>query len=118
MIFHIFRKIGIDSLISAAERGETVVRSNELNHLAEIVTASIKITPRDSGVSFDFAEFTNIALRYFGNSCAVSDVIENMRKTYRVPRNDLLSLTEQTNERMLLDELLRKDGDLRIIPSL
>jgi hypothetical protein len=71
MILHIFRKIGIGALIAAAERGNTSVHSSELNHLAEIVTACIKVASRDLSVSFDFAEFTTIALSFLGTSCAV-----------------------------------------------
>ena len=50
MIVHIFRRIGIDALYSAAERGSTSVRSNDLNHLAEIVTKCIKLSSRDASL--------------------------------------------------------------------
>jgi len=118
MVFHIFHKIGIESLVTAAERGETVVRSSSLNHLAAIVTQCVKISARDMSVSFDFAEFTNVALSYFSTSCAVTDVIESMRKTYIIPGNDLLVFADQTNERTILGGLLAIGGDLKIIPSL
>jgi hypothetical protein len=118
MTLHIFRKIGMGALIAAAERGSTSVHSSELNHLAEIVTGCIRIAPRDLSVSFDFAEFTTIALSFISTSCAVSDVLESMRKTYSIPGNDLLALCDDSDERALLGELLRKGGDLKVIPSL
>jgi NACHT domain-containing protein len=118
MVLHIVRKVGLDSLITAAERGSTTVRSSELNHLAQIVSSCMKIVSRDLSISFDFAEFTNIALNYFGTSCAVADMIETMRKIYNVPLNDLFFLTNDSSERAKLDELLRKGGNLEIIPSL
>jgi NACHT domain len=118
LILHIFRKIGIAALISSAERGSTTVLSNDLNHLAAIVTACTKIASRDASVSFDFAEFTTVALNFIGTSCAVSDVIESIRKTYIIPGNDLLALLNDSNERAMLGELLRKGGDLKVIPCL
>ena len=118
IITHIFRRIGIDALYTAVERGSTSVRSNDLNHLAEIVTRCIKLLSRDASVSFDFSEFTTVALSFIGTSCAVSDVIEKMRKSYIIPGNDLLSLVDDRNERAHLSELLRKGGDLEIIPCL
>jgi hypothetical protein len=118
MILHIFSKFGLDTLNLAAERGEAVARSSDLNHLGKIITKCIKITPRVSSVSFDFAEFTTVALSYIGTACAVSDVLETMRKTYVVPGNDLLALLDAGNERALLGELLSKGSDLNIIPSL
>jgi hypothetical protein len=118
MVLHIFRKVGIDTLISAAVRGNATVRSSELNHLAQIVSSCIKIGFRDLSVSFDFAEFTTIASSYFGTSCAVTDMIETIRKMYNIPGNDLLFLANDNTERSLLSELLSKGGKLTIIPSL
>jgi hypothetical protein len=77
-----------------------------------------QLASRDSSVSFDFSEFTTVALSFIGTSCAVSDVIEKMRKTYIVPGNDLLSFMDDGNERAHLGELLRKGGNLEIIPCL
>jgi hypothetical protein len=118
LILHILRKIGLSDLLSAAERGSTTARSSDLNHLAKIVTGCIRIIPRDNSVSFDFAEFTNVALSFIGTSCAVSDVLESMRKVYSIPGNDLLSLVNDGKERIILGELLRKGGELQIIPCL
>ena len=118
MILHIFNGIGFDSLVAAVERGSITVRSSDLNHLAEIVTSCIKIVSRDLSVSFDFAEFTTVAVSYFGASCGVSDVIESMRKVYHVPGNDLLSLIKDTGHRAMLGDVLRKGGALKMIPSL
>jgi hypothetical protein len=117
MVLHIFRKISITSLISSTERGHTTVRSSDLNHLAEIVTKCIRLVPRDSSVSFDFAEFTTLALNFISTSCAASDVLESMRKTYIIPGNDLLILLDG-DERANLSELLEKGGELRVIPCL
>jgi hypothetical protein len=65
MVIHMFRRLGLSDLISAMERGETAARSSDLNHLAEIVTNSIKLT-RGSNVVFDFSGFSSVALNFIG----------------------------------------------------
>jgi hypothetical protein len=118
MILHIFRRIGFNDLISAAKRGATTARSKALNHLAEIVTNCIRISPREGFVIVDFTEFTSVALSFIGTSCAVNDVIENMRKLYSVPINDLLASLEDRQERSALAEILHTGGKLQVIASL
>jgi hypothetical protein len=86
------------------------------NHLAEIMISCIR-RGRDRSVTFDFAEFSAIALRFIGASCAVSDVIERMPASYLVPVNDLLTLASDAEERSLLSEFLLKEGAVQVIAS-
>lgn len=115
-VIHVFRGIGLDDLISASTRGSTTARSREVNHLAEIVTSCIR-RGRDRSVTFDFAEFSAIALSFVGQSCAVSDVIDRMRKSFRIRDNDMLALTKDAEERALLSEFLSKEGTVQVIAS-
>jgi NACHT domain len=117
MVLHVFRRLGLSDLISAMERGETTARSSDLNHLAEIVTNSIKLM-RGSNVLFDFAGFSSVALNFIGTACAVSDVIERIAKTFNIPDNNLLSLTTDTAERALISDLVRRIGVIRVIPTI
>jgi hypothetical protein len=116
VVMHVIRGIGLYDLISASERGSTTARSSEVNHLAEIMTSCIR-RGRDRSVTFDFAEFSAIALSFIGASCAVSDVIDRMPNSYLVPVNDLLFLTSDAEERSLLSEFLLKEGAVRVIAS-
>lgn len=117
MVIHIFRRLGLSDLISAAERGETTARSADLNHLAEIVTNSIKLT-RGMNVIFDFSGFSAVALNFIGTSCSVRDVIERIQKTFNIPANNLLFLAAETAERALITDLLRHEGVIRVIPTI
>jgi hypothetical protein len=114
LLLHIFQRIGILDLISASERGSTTARSSELNHLAEVTSSCIQLS-RDT-VVFDFAEFTSVALSFISTSCAVSDVMDRVPKTYAIPANDIISLTSDPQERTTLADLLRRQGKLQIIP--
>jgi NACHT domain len=116
MIVHIFRRIGLYDLHSAVERGETTARSPDLNHLAEVVTKSIKLT-RGMNVIFDFAEFSSVALNFIGTCCSVRDVIERIPKTFNIPANNLLALAADTSERSLIAELVRREGVIQVIPT-
>jgi hypothetical protein len=116
VVMHVIRGIGLNDLISASVRGSTTARSSEVNHLAEIMTSCIR-RGRDRSVTFDFAEFSAIALRFIGASCAVSDVIDRMPNSYLVPVNDLLSLASGSEERSLLSEFLLKEGAVKVIAS-
>jgi hypothetical protein len=117
MVIHIFRRLGLSDLISAVERGETTARSSELNHLAEIVTNSIKLT-RGMNVFFDFSGFSSVALNFIGTSCSVRDVIERIPKTFNIPANNLLFLAADTDERILILDLVRHEGVIRVIPTI
>jgi Restriction endonuclease len=117
MVIHIFRHLGLSDLISAMQRGETTARSAELNHLAEIVTNSIKLT-RGMNVFFDFSGFSSVALNFIGTSCAVRDVIERIPKTFNIPGNNLLFLAADTEERALILDLVRHEGVIRVIPTI
>jgi hypothetical protein len=116
IVMHVIRGIGLGDLVTASQsqRGSTTARSSEVNHLAQIMTSSIR-RGRDRSVTFDFAEFSNIALSFIGASCAVSDVIDRMPKSYHVPVNDLLYLTSNAEERSLLSEFLLKEGTVQVI---
>jgi hypothetical protein len=118
LILHIFEKLGFESLATAVLRGSATVRSAELNHLATIASSCIEILPRSFSVSFDFSEFTALAVKYFGMSCSVSDLIETMATTLSVSSNDLLYLVTDTGYRATLSEILHKGGRLNLIPSL
>jgi hypothetical protein len=117
MVIHIFRHLGLSDLISAMQRGETTARSAELNHLAEIVTNSIKLT-RGMNVFFDFSGFSSVALNFIGTSCAVRDVIERIPKTFNIPGNNLVFLAADTEERALILDLVRHEGVIRVIPTI
>jgi hypothetical protein len=117
MVIHIFRRLGLTDLISAEKRGEATAPSSDLNHLAEVVTNSIKFT-RGMNVIFDFSAFSSVALNFIGTSCSVSDVIERIPKTFNIPANNLLALAVDTAERSLLSDLVRHEGVIRIIPSI
>ena len=117
MIVHIFRRLGLYDLISAVERGETTARSSNLNHLAEVVTNSIKLT-RGMNVLFDFSGFSSVALNFIGTSCSVRDVVERIPKTFNIPANNLLFLAVDTAERTLLSDLIRHEGVIRVIPTI
>jgi hypothetical protein len=116
IVMHVIRGIGLGDLVTASQsqRGSTTARSSEVNHLAQIMTSCIR-RGRDRSVTFDFAEFSNIALSFIGASCAVSDVIDRMPKSYHVPVNDLLYLTSDAEERSLLSEFLLKEGTVQVI---
>jgi hypothetical protein len=116
VVMHVIRGIGLYDLISASQRGSTTARSSEVNHLAEIMTSCIR-RGRDRSVTFDFAEFSTIALSFIGASCAVSDVIDRMPNSYLVPVNDLLILASDAEERSLLSEFLLKEGAVQVIAS-
>jgi transcriptional regulator of met regulon len=118
MLIHIFRRIGLMDLLAEATRGVTTARSKEINHLAEVITRCVRISPRDSRIIFDFAEFTSVMLSFIGMSCAVDDVVESMRKVYSIAGNDLLASIQEPDERGLLADLLRRGGTLEIIASL
>jgi hypothetical protein len=115
MIVHIFRRIGLYDIHSALERGETTARSPDINHLAEVVTNSIKLT-RGMNIIFDFAEFSSVALNFIGTSCSVRDVIERIPKTFNIPTNNLLAIATDSSERSLIAELVRREGVIRVIP--
>jgi hypothetical protein len=117
MVLHIFRKIGFDILIAARERGQSVVRTSEVNHLATIVSNSISIG-RDRSVVFDFNEFTTAALPYIGTSCAVPDVIDRMASAYRIPENNLLAAAADAAERGLINELLAKEAKFKLTATI
>lgn len=117
MVLHVLRRLGLSDLISAVERGETTARSSNLNHLAEIVTNSIRLM-RGSNVLFDFSGFSSVALNFIGTSCSVRDVIERIAKTFNIPDNNLLSLTTDTAERALISDLVRREGTIRVIPTI
>jgi hypothetical protein len=117
MVLHVLRRLGLSDLISAVERGETTARSSDLNHLAEIVTNSIRLM-RGSNVLFDFSGFSSVALNFIGTSCSVRDVIERIAKTFNIPDNNLLSLTTDTAERALISDLVRREGTIRVIPTI
>jgi hypothetical protein len=117
MVIHVFRRLGLSDLISAMERGETVARSSDLNHLAEIVTSSIKLM-RGSNVVFDFSGFSSVALNFIGAACSVRDVTERIAKTFSIPDNNLLALATDGAERTLILDLVRRDGSIRVIPTI
>jgi hypothetical protein len=117
MIIHLFRRMGLYDLNSAIGRGETTARSSDLNHLAEVVTHSIRFS-RGTDVIFDFSGFSSVALNFMGTSCSVSDVIERIPKTFNIPDNNLLALAADVDERALLLELMRREGTLRVIPTM
>jgi hypothetical protein len=117
MVIHMFRRLGLSDLISAMERGETVARSSDLNHLAEIVTCSIKLM-RGSNVVFDFSGFSSVALNFIGAACSVRDVIERIAKTFSIPDNNLLVLATDSAERTLILDLVRREGSIRVIPTI
>ncbi|MVT69461.1 NACHT domain-containing protein [Bradyrhizobium pachyrhizi] len=117
MVLHIFRRVGFSDLFSALERGETTARSSNLNHLAEIVTNSIKLT-RGANIVFDLSGFSSVALNFIGAACSVRDVIERIAKTFNVPDNNLLASTTDTAERALVSDLARREGTIRIIPTI
>jgi hypothetical protein len=54
-------------------------------------------------------------LRY--RLCAVSDVIDRMPKSFRVRDSEMLALTKDREERLLLSELLSKEGAVQVIAS-
>lgn len=116
-ILHIFRRVGFEVLISARVRGQSDVRTSDVNHLALVISTSIRIAP-DKAVMFDFNEFTTAALPYIGASCAVSDVIDRMPRTFRIPENNLLAAAADAGERGLVIDLLSKATTFKIIPSL
>jgi hypothetical protein len=116
VVMHVIHGIGLYDLLSASHRGSTTARSSEVNHLAEIMTSCIR-RGRDRNVTFDFAEFSNVALSFIGASCAVSDVIDRMPNSYVVPVNDLLTLASDSEERSLLSEFLAKEGAVQVIAS-
>ena len=117
MVIHIFRRIGLNDLFSAAERGETTARSSDYNHLAEVVTNSIKFA-RGMNVIFDFSGFCSVALNFIGTSCSVLDVVERIPKIINIPANNLLTLVPDAGERALLADLVRREGGIRIIPTI
>jgi hypothetical protein len=117
MVLHIFRRVGLQDLISAVERGDTIARSANLNHLAEIVRNCVTIT-RGMNVNFDFSSFSSVALNFIGTSCSVRDVIERIPKTSNVPTNNLLALSTDPAERSLISDLLRHEGFIRVIPTI
>lgn len=117
MIIHVFRRLGLHDLITSLERGETTARSSDVNHLAEVVTNAVKLT-RGMDVVFDFAAFSTVALGFIGTSCFVSDVIERLPGTLSVPANDLLAFATDADERSLINDLMRREGIMRVIPTL
>ena len=117
MVLHIFRRVGFSDLVSALERGETTARSSDLNHLAEIVTNSIRLA-RGSSILFDFSGFSSVALNFIGAACSVRDVIERITKTFNIPDNNLLASTTDATERALVLDLVRREGAIRIIPTI
>ena len=115
-LIHIFMRLGISTLIGAAERGSASVESNSLNHLAQIVSRCIRLES-GSRVTFNYVEFCTIAISFMGMACVVEGMVGAVPKVFSVPNNDLLfSVTEQS-ERSLLGELLRHRGQLNIIAS-
>jgi len=68
-------------------------------------------------VVFDFAEFSSVALSFISTSCAVSDVVDRIPKTYAIPANDVIFLASEPQERAALSDLLRRQGKLRVIPT-
>lgn len=116
MILHIFRRLGLHDLISAVERGDTVTRSPDLNHLAEVVSNCITLAP-GANVKFDFSSFSSTALNFIGTSCSVRDVIERIPKVSNIPGNNLVYLTVDVAERALIADLVNHEGAIRVIPT-
>jgi hypothetical protein len=115
MIFNVFRRIGLADLHSAAIRGDITAYSSEVNHFAEVITSCIRFA-RSTDVMFDSAEFSTVALSVIGNSCAVTDVIERIPTTFRIPGNNLLAVAADADERTLIADLLRHEGSVKVIP--
>ena len=67
---------------------------------------------------FDFSEFSALALKYFGNSCVVSDVLDRIPTSSTIPGNNLIQLAKSSEDRSALAELLRYEGVLTFIPVL
>src|ERR1043165_993227 len=115
-ILHIFRTVGFDILLSARARGQSDARSSDANHMAHVISTSIRIS-RDRAVNLDFNEFTTASLPYMGASCAVSDIIDRMPSTLRIPENNLLAAAGDRDERAAIIDLLSKATEFKIIPT-
>jgi hypothetical protein len=116
-VLQMFRGVDFEVLFSARARGQSDARTSAANHSAFVISTSIRIS-RDRAVLLDFNEFTTATLPYMGTSCVVSDVIERMPSMFRIPENNLLAAASDPRERASIIDLLSKETDFKIIPSM
>jgi hypothetical protein len=50
-------------------------------------------------------------------ACLVRDVIERIPKASNIPVNNLLAVTTDPVERSLISDLVRREGVIRVIPT-
>jgi|SRR5687768_8977957 hypothetical protein len=90
---------------------------NFSNSSAEVISNAIRIS-RDRAILFDFNEFSTSALHYMGASCAVSDLVERMPSTFRIPENNLIAAAADARERTFIIDLLSQATGFKIIATM